>query len=568
MSKSARPKTRKSNKLLLGRVIAGGRSGSNKHSWAYKATALVIVFGIVAFGSFRLLFSSAVTGNTLTYSGTLTANNPTSSYSINNAYAGTLGASFSYAGNLSNASLSVYTATGSLVTQASGVSPVSVLASVAANTSYKFTVSGTVKNRGNSKLGSVSYTLSITPPGTVTPPTDTTPPSAPTNLSANAVSTSQVNLQWTASTDNSGVAGYYLYRNGIKVTTVTTTSYSDVGLSPATAFSYYVQAYDATGNVSAASATTIATTQSPPDTTPPAVTINTPAAGSTLAGTVSVGGTTSDNVGVSSVAVQVDSGGFVVASGTTSWNYQLNTALYANTSHTITAKATDASGNSTVASTNININNSTSPTTPPNTQGKWVSPDGVTIIVNSAAPWTISQIYNILLAQTSANASAQKTFKALEPQYTLNVQDQYASMTVTSFTSSGGINSNFNATTYLKGTSSSFSSWPDYVLSHEYGVVWSQYAWALYHQANWSPYTAYRADGSTHNGNTYQYLGQDPLLGTSQTWDVREIVADDYRLLFGSPLAISERPFGVNSAITEPRNQAGLANWLLTIWAQ
>ena len=41
---------------------------------------------------------------------------------------------------------------------------------------------------------------------------DTTPPSAPTGLGATAVSTSQIDLAWTASTDNVGVTGYRVER--------------------------------------------------------------------------------------------------------------------------------------------------------------------------------------------------------------------------------------------------------------------------------------------------------------------------------------------------------------------
>lgn len=47
---------------------------------------------------------------------------------------------------------------------------------------------------------------------TVTPGTDTTPPSVPTNLTATAVSQSQVNLSWTASIDDVGITGYRLER--------------------------------------------------------------------------------------------------------------------------------------------------------------------------------------------------------------------------------------------------------------------------------------------------------------------------------------------------------------------
>jgi hypothetical protein len=43
---------------------------------------------------------------------------------------------------------------------------------------------------------------------------DTTPPSTPTNLSATPISSTQINLQWTASTDNVAVTGYKVFRGG------------------------------------------------------------------------------------------------------------------------------------------------------------------------------------------------------------------------------------------------------------------------------------------------------------------------------------------------------------------
>jgi hypothetical protein len=91
--------------------------------------------------------------------------------------------------------------------------------------------------------------------------TDTTPPSAPTNLAAGTTTVSSVPLTWTASTDNVGVTGYNIYRNGTQVGTSATTSYNDTGLAASTSYSYTVKAYDAAGNVSAASNTATATTQ-------------------------------------------------------------------------------------------------------------------------------------------------------------------------------------------------------------------------------------------------------------------------------------------------------------------
>ncbi len=94
--------------------------------------------------------------------------------------------------------------------------------------------------------------------GTVTK--DTTPPSIPTGLTATALSSSQINLTWTASTDNVGVAGYNIYRNGVEISGATSTSYSDSGLAASTAYTYTVSAYDSAGNVSAQSASASATT--------------------------------------------------------------------------------------------------------------------------------------------------------------------------------------------------------------------------------------------------------------------------------------------------------------------
>lgn len=92
---------------------------------------------------------------------------------------------------------------------------------------------------------------------------DTVAPTAPANLTASAANSAQINLAWSASTDNVGVTSYDVYRNGIKVTTVTTTSYGDTGLSASTSYSYYVTARDAAGNTSPNSNTVSATTQAP-----------------------------------------------------------------------------------------------------------------------------------------------------------------------------------------------------------------------------------------------------------------------------------------------------------------
>jgi chitodextrinase len=92
---------------------------------------------------------------------------------------------------------------------------------------------------------------------------DVTAPSIPTGLSATAVSTSQINLSWTASTDNVAVTGYRIFRDSIFITTSAGTTYSDTGLSPSTTYTYTVSAVDAASNESAQSAGATATTFSP-----------------------------------------------------------------------------------------------------------------------------------------------------------------------------------------------------------------------------------------------------------------------------------------------------------------
>jgi chitodextrinase len=98
---------------------------------------------------------------------------------------------------------------------------------------------------------------------------ETTPPSAPTNLTATAASSTQVNLSWSASTDNVGVTGYLLERcqgagctSFAQVATPSGTSFNDSGLTANTSYSYRVRATDASGNLSAYSGVATATTLS------------------------------------------------------------------------------------------------------------------------------------------------------------------------------------------------------------------------------------------------------------------------------------------------------------------
>lgn len=100
--------------------------------------------------------------------------------------------------------------------------------------------------------GAGSATAEVTV--TVTAPIDRTPPTAPTLLQPSATSTT-VSLAWIASTDNVGVTGYRIMRNGSPIASVggATLVYSDAQVQPNGAYMYTVQAFDAAGNFSAPS---------------------------------------------------------------------------------------------------------------------------------------------------------------------------------------------------------------------------------------------------------------------------------------------------------------------------
>src|SRR5207302_3857460 len=106
----------------------------------------------------------------------------------------------------------------------------------------------------------------------VEPPVpDTQAPTAPGNLTATAVGGSQINLSWTASTDDVGVTGYPVERcqgagctSFAPIGTAGGPTYSDTGLGANTSYSYRVRATDAAGNPSGYSEVASATTLSPP----------------------------------------------------------------------------------------------------------------------------------------------------------------------------------------------------------------------------------------------------------------------------------------------------------------
>ena len=173
-----------------------------------------------------------------------------------------------------------------------------------------------------------------------TTPSDTTPPSQPNGLTAVATGMTGASLAWGASTDNMGVTGYIVRRNGTQVATPSGTSFADAGLSAGTTYTYTVAARDAADNVSSAASASV-TTASAPDTTPPSqpTGFTATAAGSTGANLSWIAST--DNVRVTGYIVRRN--GTQIATPTAT-SYA-DTGLSAATTYTYTVAARDAAGN-------------------------------------------------------------------------------------------------------------------------------------------------------------------------------------------------------------------------------
>ena len=197
-----------------------------------------------------------------------------------------------------------------------------------------------------------------------TPAADTAPPSTPTGLTGAAAASTGANLSWSASTDNVGVTGYIVRRNGVQIATPATTSYADTGLSAATTYSYTVAARDAAGNTSPDSASVNVTTASAADTTPPTTPTGLSGVAAGLTAANLSWNASTDNVGVTGYIVRRN-GVQVATPATTSY---ADTGLSAATTYSYTVAARDAAGNISPDSASVSVTTAiATDTTPPTT---------------------------------------------------------------------------------------------------------------------------------------------------------------------------------------------------------
>ena len=219
--------------------------------------------------------------------------------------------------------------------------PATTLSDLACGRTYAVTVRAYDAAGNRSSTATVNAGTAACPP--TSPPADTAPPSQPGSLTASNVTATSLTLGWTASTDNVGVTGYDIYRNGTRVGSATSNSYGQSGLTCATSYAFAVIAYDAAGNRSPQAQLTAATAAcaSPADTAPPSqpgslTASNVTATSLTLGWTAST-----DNVGVTGYDIYRN--GTRVGSATS--NSYGQSGLTCATSYAFAVIAYDAAGN-------------------------------------------------------------------------------------------------------------------------------------------------------------------------------------------------------------------------------
>ncbi len=118
----------------------------------------------------------------------------------------------------------------------------------------------TAKAPGSTNISATASGKSAQITVSVNNPSDTEAPSIPGNLTTLNISSTSLTLSWNPATDNTGVTGYKIYRNGTQVGTSTTNTFTNLALSPSSPYVYTVSAYDSAGNNSLASSALAVTT--------------------------------------------------------------------------------------------------------------------------------------------------------------------------------------------------------------------------------------------------------------------------------------------------------------------
>src|SRR5271155_1304168 len=189
------------------------------------------------------------------------------------------------------------------------------------------------------------------------------PPAGPTVSITSPANNSTVNGTVTvsaAASDSAGIASVQLQVDGADVGAALTTapynfSWNTTSVSNA---SHTLTAVATDTGENSATSAVVKVTVNNSDTTPPTVSITSPANNSTVSGVVTVNATASDNVAVASVQLQVDGANVGAADTSSPYTFSWSSNSVSNGSHTLTAVAKDTSGNkATSAGVKVTVSN-------------------------------------------------------------------------------------------------------------------------------------------------------------------------------------------------------------------
>ncbi|MEW9578822.1 lytic polysaccharide monooxygenase [Bacillus toyonensis] len=180
---------------------------------------------------------------------------------------------------------------------------------------------------------------------------DTEAPSIPNGIQTQKVTANSIELTWNTSTDNVGVKGYQIFRNGEMIDTVPGTHFIDKTLQSSTEYSYTVKAIDAAGNVSKEStALTVKTTVEAPDTEAPTQPKGLHSMGTTASSVDLMWSPSDDNIGVDHYDIYREIEGTMKKIATSNTTSYMDNNLLANKTYKYVVKAVDVAGNESVQS--------------------------------------------------------------------------------------------------------------------------------------------------------------------------------------------------------------------------
>ena len=185
---------------------------------------------------------------------------------------------------------------------------------------------------------------------------DNIQPNIPMALRALGITSSEISISWNASTDNVGVVGYRIYKNGSSTHFASTATLSlvDSGLNAGQSYQYRVTAIDEEANESGLSSSLIINTLPEPDISAPTIPSNVRSTDVTSSEISISWNAASDNVGV--VGYRIYKNGSLTHFASTATLSLVDSGLNAGQSYQYRVTAIDEEANESNMSSVLSIN--------------------------------------------------------------------------------------------------------------------------------------------------------------------------------------------------------------------